>query len=170
MKRALSDLESIIRAALLDFAERSLICPWYGKEHNWVSLFAFSYLVKACRPNAPLYDPGQIAIEVGVPQPPGYTRGSVRRDIVIWPKPDSSCWDSDGESLFHPAAILEWKVHRFGHRNRQVAREREWLRRYTAWQKTVLGYAVEIEAGAEPRSMRVSRFLGAVEEADWIVC
>ena len=48
--------------------------------------YVFGYLIKYCRLGCPLYDPGQIGIEVGVPQPPGYIKKGVLRDVVIWGK------------------------------------------------------------------------------------
>lgn len=156
-------LDDVIRGALTDFASTSLHREWYGKEHSWVSLFAFSHLVKACREGTPLFDPGQIAIDAGVPQPPGYTKSATRRDIVIWPQPGGSCWNLEGVACHHPLAILEWKVHRRGYRNREVAKERKWLVEYTRWQPRVLAYAIAIESGRLPVGMSASQYSGGTE-------
>ena len=161
-------IDGLVRTTLEAFAESSLQHPWYAKEHNWVNLFAFTHLVRACRTGTPLYDPGQIAIEVGVPQPPGYAKAATRRDVVIWKRPGTSCWNTEGEACYHPLAILEWKVHRPGRRNREVSKEREWLRRYTIWQPTVLCYAVELDAGTEHRSLAVARYFAGREEVNWL--
>lgn len=158
-------IDDVVRAALSEFSESWLHHRWYGKEHNWVSLFAFAHLVKACRPGTMLFDPARIAIEVGVPQPEGFQRKATRRDIVVWREPGSSCWNLIGEPCHHPVAILEWKVHRPGFRNRLVERERRWLRAYSAWQADVVCYAVELELGGEHASMDVTRFHAATEAA-----
>jgi hypothetical protein len=163
----LYDLDSIIRASLVDFADRRLRATWYGKEHNWVSLYVFGHLLPLCQSDRPLFDPTQIAIEVGVPQPPGYVKTAANRDVVIWERPCSSCWNLDGAETAHPMAIVEWKVHRHRRRNREVPRERKWLREYCAWQPQVLAYAVELEAGEE-RRMGVTRFAGTQEDQGWL--
>jgi hypothetical protein len=54
-----------------------------AKENNWVNYFVFQYMIQHCRPGGVLSHPAQIGIEVGVPQPKGYEKTSVRRDIVI---------------------------------------------------------------------------------------
>jgi hypothetical protein len=114
-------------ASLTAFAGDMLGTPWCGKEHDWVNRFAHSYLL--CSPAGVLQEPGQIAIEVGVPQPPGYIKAGTRRDLVIWPTAGLTCWDSEWRAVQHPIAIVEWKVHRPRRRNRDQLREREWLRR-----------------------------------------
>jgi len=160
-------LDDVIRGAFSDFASLSLQRKWYAKEHSWVSLFAFSHLVKACREGTPLFDPGQIAIEAGVPQPPGYTKPATRRDIVIWPQPGGSCWNLEGIACHHPLAILEWKVHRCGYRNREVAKERKWLIEYTRWQPAVAGFSVQVDAAEVPARVGVTRYSGGLEVHEW---
>lgn len=43
------ELDGIIRASLEEFADQRLGAPWYAKEHNWVSLYAFAHLVMRSR-------------------------------------------------------------------------------------------------------------------------
>ena len=50
---------------------------------NWVNRYVFGYFIKYCTPGSPQYDARQIGIEVGVPQPPGYKKKGVLRDVVI---------------------------------------------------------------------------------------
>jgi hypothetical protein len=81
------------------FAADALPKEWWGKEHDWVNRYVFGYLIKHCSPNGPLHDAAQIGIEVGVPQPPGYVKKGVLRDVVIWEHPMTTCWNSDGARL-----------------------------------------------------------------------
>ena len=163
------ELDAIIRSSLAAFARDVLDSAWWGKEHDWVSRYAFNYLINLCSPEGPLRHPGQIAIEVGVAQPPGmYKAGAVGRDLVIWSKPGSSCWDRDWKPSNHPIAVLEWKVHRQGHRNRRQAHEREWLKRYTEWQPSTVAYAVEINLGKNPSTLKCARFLAGSSDDLWL--
>ena len=145
-------------------AEDPHIRRWQAKENNWVSYFAFKYLVSVCHPETPLSDPAQIGVEVSVPQPPKLrkTRG-VRRDIVIWRSAGMTCWADNWEvstdPLNDPLAIIEWKVHRLKRPNRLVSREREWLRAYCACKPSVVAYAVEVDGRKPPLKIHCYRFL-----------
>lgn len=166
---ALHPLDTIIGRSLRGFAKDTLGCGWHGKEHDWVNRYTFGYLLKECGPGGPLYDPAQLAVEVGVGQPPtGYAKLAVNRDIVIWDRPGMSCWDEDWKPVHHPLAILEWKVHRPNRPNRQQAHERQWLREYSAWQEQTLCYAVEVKWSLTQASLRCTRFAAGVETFDWI--
>lgn len=161
-------LDRLIGTSLRAFAADAAGQAWSGKEHDWVSRYAFGYLLHCCAPDGPLRTPGQLAIEVGVPQPPGYASGAVRRDLVIWPEPGQCCWDAQGQPVHHPLTIVEWKVHRRGHRNPMVMQEREWLRRYTAWRAGTVAYAVAIKAGGRGHVLTASRFVDGDEHATWL--
>ncbi|OQW66176.1 MAG: hypothetical protein BVN29_06785 [Nitrospira sp. ST-bin5] len=161
-------LDEIVERSLRQFAKKTLQEKWWGKEHDWVNLYTHGYLTKYCKPGSPLYDPGQIGIEVGVPQPPGYKKKGVLRDIVIWRDPGTTCWDSEWKAVRHPLAILEWKVHRPGRRNREVHKEREWLRQYCAWQQNVVAYAIEVDTATKPSVLRCTRFYGETENQSWL--
>jgi hypothetical protein len=113
-------LDAIIANSLQQFAQDALACDWRGKEQDWVNRYAHQYLLNHCSPDGPLRDPGQLEIEVVVPQPPGYAAPAVRRDLVIWTEPGSSCWGPCWDAVHHPICVLEWKVHRPKHRNRQI--------------------------------------------------
>ncbi len=165
---AIERLDAIMDECLHALAKDPHVRQWQAKENNWVSYFAFRYLVSKCRPNTPLNNPAQIGIEVSVPQPPNLrkTRG-VRRDIVIWRSPGMTCWGANWEvsndPLNDPLAIIEWKVHRRGRPNRLVSREREWLRAYCAYKPSVVAYAVEVDGRETPPVMHCFRFLGGNE-------
>jgi hypothetical protein len=163
-----TQLDEIMAASLTAFAADTLGSRWCGKEHDWVNRYAHSYLLKHCAPAGPLHEPGQIAIEVGVPQPPGYSKPATRRDLVIWARSGLTCWDADWRPVHHPLAIVEWKVHRPGRRNPDQPQEREWLRRYTQWQTAPVAYAVEIHLGCTPHTLTCSRFHAGSEVVEWL--
>src|ERR1039457_5442821 len=140
-----SGIDSIITTCVRQLVADPHVRGWCGKEHNWVSYFTHRYLINQCRPDSILRELAQIAIEVGVAQPPEYARPTVNRDLVVWAEPGSTCWNDQWSPSCHPLAIVEWKVHRPGHRNADVIKERLWLRQYCAWQHDVIAYAIEID-------------------------
>jgi hypothetical protein len=161
-------LDRIITACLDQLATDRHVCNWFAKEHDWVSYFVQKFLINQCRPAGVLYDPAQIGTEVSVPQPPGkYNRLSVCRDVVIWDQPGATCWDEWYRPMHTPVAMMEWKVHRMGHKNRNVVHERDWLRNFCAWQKTVIAYAVEVNDEPTRVLIRCTRFEGHDERPDW---
>lgn len=162
------ELDELIEHSLRQFAQATLRAKWWGKEHDWVSQYAFGYLIKYCKHGSLLYDPGQIGIEIAVPQPPGYgNKSAVRRDLVIWGEPQTACWNSQWSPVNHPLAILEWKVHRPDRPNRGVMKEREWLRQYCAWQQHVVTYSIEVNTATTPSTLRCIRFYGD-SETQWL--
>jgi hypothetical protein len=120
------EIDSVIKDSLTKLARDPHVRQWKAKEHNWVSYFTLKYVLEHCGPGRVIGDPTQIGIEVGVPQPTEmkYEKSSVRRDLVIWPEGGMTCWkegpDRKWESSCHPLAIVEWKVHRPGFKNRDT--------------------------------------------------
>lgn len=160
-------VDAAIRSSLCSLAADPFVHGWYAKEHNWVSYFVFRHLLQECKPDGVLRDPAQIGIEVNVPQPPGYTRPTVCRDIVIWPEAGMTCWEAAWSPSAHPLAIIEWKTHREGRRNRDVKNERAWLRAYCKWQPTVVGYAVAVGVESAAVKLACTRYCGE-EEVQWL--
>jgi hypothetical protein len=161
------NMDAAIRRALEGLIEDRHVVDWHAKEHDWVNYFVFRHLLQQCTSVGPLSDPAQIGIEVSVPQPPGYTRPVVCRDIVVWEKPGMSCWEPGWIPTRHPLAIVEWKTHRPGRRNRDVPKEREWLRAYSQWQPTVTCYAVSVEVDRRWPILTCTRFFRN-RETRWI--
>lgn len=165
---AVGALDTIVAHSLRAFSADVLGCGWRGKEHDWVNRYTFGYLLKECASGGPFYDPAQLAVEVGVAQPPGYAKLAANRDIVIWDRPGMSCWDDDWTPVHHPLAILEWKVHRPKRVNPDLKSEREWLRRYTSWQPRPVCYAVEVIWSATQAVLRCTRFHAGTEVPEWL--
>jgi hypothetical protein len=166
----IGNLDQIIERSLRKLAEDTHVLGWCAKEHDWVNYFAHRYLLLECSPRGPLKEPAQICIEVAVPQPPGYPKQSVCRDLVIWPMCGDTCFDVKWRAFKHPLAILEWTVHRPRHRKpkRKVDGERAWLKAYGVWQPSVLTYAIEIDGRCSPTRLVCTRFLGLTENKQWL--
>lgn len=135
-----------------------------------MNYFAHRMLLPECRPDGLVFDPAQIAIEVSVPQPPGYAKPTVPRDLVIWAEPGATCWNEVWEPIRHPMSIIEWKVHRPGFRNCEGPKEDAWLRAYCHWQPKVLAYAIQVD-GADDRNVRIrcTKYLADEVTQDWII-
>lgn len=161
-------IDQLLSECLRELAEDPHLCRWSGKERDWVNYFAHRHLLRRCGVDSVLRDPAQLGIEVSVPQPPGFDRPAVCRDLVIWTEGGETCWNQMWEPTLHPLAIVEWKVHRPGHRNRQVEQERQWLRAYCAWQPETPGYAVEVDWNPSTLVISCTRFFGTTETVDWV--
>jgi hypothetical protein len=162
------ELDLLIENSLGALATDEHARNWNAKENDWVSYFTFRYLLQHCRSDGVIRHPAQIAIEVGVGQPKSYGAAkAVRRDIVIWPEEGMTCWDKSWEPVRHPLAIIEWKVHRVGRKNRLVERERQWLRSYCREHLTIVCYAIEVDGTTDSRPITCSRFFGHDEIFDW---
>lgn len=161
-------LDEIIEHSLRQLANDTHVSNWRAKERDWVNYFAHRYLITHCAPDGPLKEPARIGIEVAVPQPPGYIKPGVSRDLVIWKSCGDTCFDDDRVPRRRPLAILECKVHRPKHRNVKVGNEREWLRNYCTWQPSVVSYAVEVDGTRVPGQLVCSRFLGTAEDDHWL--
>lgn len=143
----IADIDALMRSSLSSLIEDISAADWTGRrEREVVSLFAFGHLLRHCRPGAFLYDPAQIGIEVAVPQVPEQTslsgkstsKGQVCKDVVLWPRPRMTCWDTTGEPTVRPASVVEWK-----HDEGDVsAYDVEWLAEFSAGVEDFVGYAV----------------------------
>ena len=70
----ISELDLIIRQSLKDLVDDIFDRPWFGREREVVSLYAFGHLQRYCRGDGVLSDPTQIVIESAAPQLPGKNR------------------------------------------------------------------------------------------------
>lgn len=161
-------IDDTVETSLRALAADPHVHAWRAKERNWVNYFAHHHLLKQCHAAGPLIHPSQIGIEVAVPQPAGYVKSTVSRDLVLWAECGATCWDDDWEPSNHPLAIMEWKVHRPGRRNPKVRHERAWLRAYCAWQPTVLAYAIEVDGRKTVATLSCTKFVGTTETPAWL--
>jgi hypothetical protein len=103
-------LEPLLHTTLTAYAHTILHTPWFGKEREAVSYYAFGFLAKACAPGTLLHDPGQIAMEGSMPGGPLNTKKEVCKDLVIWPAPGANCWSPERKAVHYSLAVMEWKA------------------------------------------------------------
>ena len=168
IRSTLSQIDNIISFSLQNLAKDKHVRNWCAKERDWVNYYAHNFLFVQCSSSTVIKHIAQIGIEVSVPQPPGYTKPTVPRDIVIWPRAGMTCWNEKWEAIQHPLAIIEWKVHRIGRRNMKVNHERSWLRTYCKWKPSVVAYAIEVNADRPGCPIHCTRFLNKTE-VEWPV-
>jgi hypothetical protein len=72
--KLIKEIDRIIDSSLRQLAADKHVHAWCAKERDWVNYFAHRYLIRECSSTGPLREPAQIAIEVGVPQPPNYNK------------------------------------------------------------------------------------------------
>ncbi len=160
------EIDSVVKQSLTDFVGDILRMQWFGKEREAISLYAFGYLLKYCRPGAVLHDARQIGIEVRVPKPEQLgTKAEVCKDRVIWPKPGMTCWTAKKEAKNYPLAILEWKM---GRRNFS-SYDAKWLLEFSAASRTFVGYAIRLDPSTKGFRLGVTRIQNESAENDWLV-
>jgi len=148
-------LDALIARSLADCAEDLRRSPWFGRENELVNLFVFGHLLRLASVNPSVLQPGQIGIEVAVPQLPDWgtrPKKDVRKDLVIWPAPRTTCWAGPRIHGAPPLAVMEWKtINSVGVPENVLAKRREhasdidWLTRMTRRWPGVLGYAVFVD-------------------------
>jgi hypothetical protein len=164
-------IETTLREALIAYATDLNTCaPWYGKENDCVNRFALGFLLPRGTAASVLRHPTQLGIEVGVPQPPGIgSKAAARKDLVIWPEPWMSCWDSAGKPVARPVAILEWKVVHGRRLARGTSHDRDWLAAFARWQSGFVGLSVHLMARpATKPQLVVARFRGNDYDPGWL--
>lgn len=166
-----NELDALIRSTLTAFTDSIFASGWRGREREAVSLYAAGFLQPLCNPGGPLRDPTQVAIEVTVPPAPGHNpKGRVNKDLVLWPEPRMTVWDSDWKVKNVPLAILEWKVFRSGMRGAPAVStyDLEWLKSFSGAHPQFVGYAVTVNLVGRPFRMRVARCYGGAAQLDWL--
>lgn len=152
MSNSFEALDHTIIKSLEEFFYQIREENWIGREHEAVSLFVFSHLIKKCAQDSVLYDPAQICIEGAVPPTLANKKKTVNKDLVIWEKGAMNCFKRSGNNLitdYAPLAVLEWKVLGFWRKLRHPDNvkksneyDREWLEAFTKQNPSTLGYAI----------------------------
>lgn len=159
----IDDLSSSLKASLTAFAHSILRTPWYGKEREAVSYYAFNFLAKAVKPGTAFYDIGQLAMEGRMPGGPLNTKKQVCKDLVIWPTPGANCWNERREAVHYPLAVLEWKANS----SRLFPYDLEHLASLTTRAPGMLGVVVTFDA-KKKEVLRAAKVLNGVIEEDWL--
>ena len=160
------ELDLIVRESLESLVDDVFDRPWFGKEREVVSLYAFGHLQRYCREGGVLNNPTQIVVEGRVPQIPGSNRKrQVCKDLVIWPKPGMTCWNEEWESVYYPTAIIEWKAN-----VTVVSRyDVEWLSAFSQDLDDFVGYAVCLDLEQRRFKLSCTRVYRGEAEAGWLV-
>ncbi len=154
-------LDRLLQTSLADFVTDATSEQWQGKERDCVNRFAMGYLVDACGRHHFLKHATQIGIEMSVAQPSRVgVRPTAPKDLVIWRRPWSTCWDNDENAALAPLAVIEWKVSRGRKGGRDTTHDATWLQAFTKANPKSVGYsvAVRFRAGDEHCTIRATRF------------
>ena len=153
--------------------------PSFARERELVSLFVFAHLLPTLASRRPVCVPGQIGIEVAVPQrrdlPNRRRDPDVCKDVVLWDRPGMTCWDGDGRAIHFPRAVIEWKSINRKDPPPTARRKRvlehpadvEWLRWFVQQAPDLEGYAVLADLSVAPRTLQVHRVTAAAESPHW---
>lgn len=161
------ELDDPVRDSLEQFVDWIARHRWYGREHEAVSLYAFGFLQRQCRPDSVLADPMQIGIEAAVLQLPGSDRKRlVCKDLIIWACPGMTCWNDDRQPVHRPLCIMEWK--RFQDR-RRARHDREWLQEFSKHAADFVGYSVVLGLGEMEERLRCARATANGIDENWLV-
>ena len=163
-------IDALVHSALTEFIEDFTKSEWWGKEHDCVNRFVHGFLMPKAGTSPVLTHPTQIGIEVGVAQPKKlFVRGAARKDVVIWPQPWMSCWNSKWEPVNYPIAILEWKVVQPPHKLKCNQHDRDWLSGVAKQRDAFVGYSVTMnrERGCTERLL-VTRFFRQEVQEEWL--
>jgi hypothetical protein len=118
---------------------------WIAKEWDTTAMFADVFLRAGVGPDSAIRHQSQIRTEsqVGAETLRGW-RG-VRKDVVIWPRPFMSCWDSNWKATQTPRVVLEFKQWRH-HRKAELfdSFDSKWIAAWTEANPGTLGYVVTV--------------------------
>lgn len=166
-------LDGVIAAALRSLGNQLSLKTWSGRrEREVVSLFCFSHLLDQVGTSPTLYDTGQIAIEVAVPQNhidveskrKTKLKTQVCKDIVLWHRPGETCWDENGMPSKRPMCVIEWK-----HNLARVSDyDVEWLSEFSKKDPSFVGYAVLTHPKNSGLSLTCTRVYLGESEKDWL--
>ena len=169
----ITELDGAVDAALKSLGDQLTRKDWSGRrEREVVSMFCFSHLLNQVGCNRALYDPGQIAIEVAVPQNPDQVeltnrskqKPQVCKDIVLWDKPADTCWDANGLPSKRPMCIIEWKHNVACFSSYDV----KWLSDFSKGDPDFVGYAVLTVAKNSGISLSCTRVYLGESEPGWL--
>jgi hypothetical protein len=171
-------LDRVVQDALQRLVTDLSTTPWRGRERELVSLFAFEHLIAAGASIQPPMRPGQIGIEVAVPQHPPHggkrRHPDVCKDVVIWPEPRMTTWKAAGEPKQYPLAVIEWKtLNNVGVREsaskkrKELERDIAWMCAATVQSPQLRGYCVWANLGEEQRRLSCTPVARGRAETPW---
>ena len=171
---AVRSLEDVLQLSIRSLYKDVSQPTWLGREREIVSLFVFSHLLPLCSKGSIIADPGQIGIEVAVPQVKNGARveRDVCKDLVIWPQPKMTCWE---KTRPYPLAVVEWKTLNINDKPRtrqQKLQEYEldicWLRDTSLLSSGFTGFAVLISQDPGNVEIECARVRQGEVECGWL--
>ncbi len=163
----MNEIDDLIQESLASFSKFLDAGGWSGRrEREAVSLYAFEHLLPVVKADSIFHSPGQMGIEVPVPQIRSGARQKrqVCKDLVLWPEPAMTCWDSDGDPTVAPMAILEWKYGSTVANQSDVA----WLKSFTSSYPDCTGYAIVVRIARDTGLITCTRVYRGVSERNWL--
>jgi hypothetical protein len=163
-------LDRLLAESLGQFVREIKRNNWQGKERDCVNRFAMGYLVPACSDQHFLKHPTQIGIEMAVGKPRRIgTNRSLPKDLVIWRKPWTTCWDENWRPSQAPLAVIEWKTSRGSKGGTKAAHDEAWLRAFSRTNEKSVGYSVSVAFPGPGIPCRVvaARFVRGDHDAEW---
>ena len=163
-------IDLLVRDALAAFTDDFTSSQWWGKEHDCVNRFVHGFLFPQGFKSSVFSNATQIGIEVGVATPPGVgTRDAARKDVVIWPAPWMSCWNSEWQPVNHPVAVMEWKLVRTRGSLKCHPYDRKWLSAFAQWRPGFVGYSITLNRQrGEKERICVTRFHQDRVDEGWL--
>lgn len=168
-------LDQVVRRSLERFVRDISSDGWTGqREREAISLYVLGYVQREVRPDGPLSDVTQIAIEVPVRQIDERTmtelsgreqaKAAVAKDLVIWPRPRMTCWGGSSEPDEVPLAIMEWK---FG-KGLPSEYDTRWLEEYSRHRAGFVGYAIALSRSGQGFALVATRVAEARRLERWL--
>ena len=176
------ELDELLKSALKSFASIPKVSKW-AREKELVSWFVIEHLLPLVKEGGILAHPGQVGIDVAVPQhrTPENPRKNpdVCKDVVIWSYPDMTCWNEEGIANVHPISVIEWKS--WNKRDRPAQRKSKmktfaeydlpWLQKTVQSVEEFVGYGVLADVTNERIELACVRTRGTgggiITQLDW---
>ena len=175
----MTDLDMMIERSLRGFVKAINEDKWSGRrEREAICLYVLAHLRLEVKRGSILSDIRQIGIEMPVEQidptkqkalsgGTGKPKADVTKDLLIWPRPQMTTWNTEGKSHGVPLAILEWKMGSLSPSEYDV----RWLEHYSRGRDRFTGYAVSFHRSKSGVfSLAVTRVKQGKHEVDWLVC
>lgn len=143
----LDPIRNLLKEAFSAYESWLGASTWRGKEHDCVNLFVHRFLYPRISPTGPICDPSQIGIETGIPQGAGLgKKQAVRKDLVIWPRPEMTTWNHEWKAENFPMAVIEWKARRKKSQAPLIfPYDLDWITKYTQIRKDLLGCCATVD-------------------------
>jgi len=160
-------LRNLLTEAFFEYEKWLSTSLWRGKENDCVNLFVHGFLYPKITSEGPIFDPTQIGIEIGIPQGKGLgKKQSVRKDLVIWPRPEMTTWNLEWKAEHFPIAVIEWKARKKKSGDPLISPyDLNWITKYSLLRENFIGCCATVDF-TEPTTRLETALIvtGRVEE------